>query len=255
MKSLLIILSLLLVFGTISAQEIVVQETALLDQIFGNQVESDEPLPMNDLDIEFGYVLYQAEINVESEEAMLEIENIRDYAVVYLDEEFQGVMTDNQKKLALKSYPGVYNLRIYVENIGRITYGPEILDNSKGLFGDICIDGESIEGWTMTELKVRNANVDDLNFSPNTDASLPEFYKAYVEIDEPKDMYLDVSGWGMGEAWINGQYLGSYWEEEKQQSIQVPASVLKKGTNGLVVFDLKNNKQRSMKFSSEPVFK
>lgn len=255
MKNLLIILSLLLVVATVSAQEIVMQETAVLDQVFGNQIESDEPLPMNDLDIEFGYVLYQADINIESEDAVLEVENIRDYAVVYLDEKLQGVMTDNNKKLVLQAEPGEYSLRIYVENIGRITYGPEILDNSKGLFGNISIDGESIEGWTMTELKVRNAKVEDLSFSPETGANLPGFYKAYVEIAEPKDMYLDVSGWGMGEVWINAQYLGSYWEEEKQQSIQIPASAFKKGRNELVVFELKNIEQRDMRFSEEPVFK
>lgn len=254
MKSLLMILSFL-VMGTVSAQEIVVTETASISQVFGNQVESEEPLPMNDLDVEFGYVLYQANINVESDDAVLEMENIRDYAVVFLGEELQGTMTDNRKKLELKSAPGEYDLRIYVENIGRITYGPEILDNSKGLFGTVEIDGESIEGWTMTELKVRKTKVEGLEFEPKSEANLPQFYKAYFEITEPKDMYLDVSGWGMGEVWINGQYLGSYWEEEKQQSIQVTSSILKKGKNELIVFDLKNNKQSSMKFSSEPVFK
>lgn len=254
MKSLLMILSFL-VMGTVSAQEIVVTETASISQVFGDQVESEEPLPMNDLDVEFGYVLYQANINVESDDAVLEMENIRDYAVVFLGEELQGTMTDNRKKLELKSAPGEYDLRIYVENIGRITYGPEILDNSKGLFGTIEIDGESIEGWTMTELKVRKTKVQNLEFEPKTETNQPEFSRAYFEIAEPKDMYLDVSGWGMGEVWINGQYLGSYWEEEKQQSIQVASSILQKGKNELIVFDLKNNKQSSMKFSSEPVFK
>ncbi|NDW10719.1 hypothetical protein D0T56_13785 [Dysgonomonas sp. 520] len=255
MKNLLIILSLLLVVETVSAQEIVMQETALSDQVFGNQVESDEPLPMNDLDIEFGYALYQADINVESDEAILEVENIRDYAVVYLDEELQGVVNDNNKTLALNVDSGKYSLRIYVENIGRITYGPEILDNSKGLFGDINIDGESIDNWIITELKIRNVDLGDLNFSEQKEVNLPCFHKGYVELDEPKDMYLDISGWGMGEVWINAQYQGSYWEEEKQQSIQVPASVLKKGKNELIVFELKNNKQNTMRFSEEPIFK
>lgn len=255
MKSLLIILSLLLGVETISAQEIVMTETASIDQVFGNHIESEEPLPMNDLNVDFGYVLYQADIKLESEDAVLEVENIRDYAVIYLGEELQGTMTDNQKKLVLQSEPGEYDLRIYVENIGRITYGPEILDNSKGLFGSVELDGESIEGWKMTELKIRKSKVEDLEFTPKTEVNLPEFHKANVEISEPKDMYLNVSGWGMGEVWINGQYLGSYWEEEKQQSIQIPASALKKGENELIVFDLKNNKQSSMKFSSEPIFK
>jgi len=40
-------------------------------------------------------------------------------------------------------------LRIYAENIGRITYGPEILDNLKGLFGRITLDGEALSGWKI----------------------------------------------------------------------------------------------------------
>lgn len=72
---------------------------------------------------------------------------------------------------------------------------------------------------------------------------------------DPKDTYLDISGWGMGEVWINGVYLGSYWEEEKQQSIQVSESILKQGSNEVIVFELKNNKQRLMKLSNQPLFK
>ncbi len=210
---------------------------------------------MNDLGVEFGYVLYQADIVLESSDALLDVENIRDYGVIYLDEELQGVVTDRNKRLVLSADEGKYTLRIYVENIGRITYGPEILDNSKGLFGNVYIDGEIIEGWEMTELKIRKAKVGNLKFSQETDVCLPAFHKAFFDIREVKDLYLDVSGWGMGEVWINGQYIGSYWEEEKQQSIQTPAFILKKGKNELVVFELKNNQQKSLRISNVPVFR
>ncbi len=231
------------------------QETANPEQVYGTRIESETLLPMNELDIEFGYVLYEANLTVHSEDAVLEIENIRDYAVVYLDDQFQGTVTDNRKKLLLPVEAGEYTLRLYAENIGRITYGPEILDNQKGLFGTIAINGEKIENWQMTHLQIRETNVQELDFSKINVSDQPCFYRAYFEISEPGEWYLDVSGWGMGEVWINGCYLGSYWEEEKQQSIQVPVSLQKEGKNELIVFELKNNKQTHMVFSEEPVFK
>ena len=69
-------------------------------------------------------------------------------------------------------------------------------------------------------------------------------------------VYLDVSGWGMGEVWINGHYLGSFWDEEKQQSILIPAEILAEKGNRIVVFDLKNNDPgATMRLSDKPVFK
>ena len=67
------------------AQELKMTGSAPLTQVFGESVESDEPLPMNDLGIEFGYVLYEAEVTLPGGDAELELANVRDYAAVYLD--------------------------------------------------------------------------------------------------------------------------------------------------------------------------
>ena len=120
---------------TLSAQEIPMQEVAALEQVYGDVQESEGLLPMNELGIEFGYALYEAEITVEGVAPILAVENIRDYASVYVDGRLQGWITDNQKNIKLTVSTGTHHLQLYAENIGRITYGPEILDNSKGLFG------------------------------------------------------------------------------------------------------------------------
>jgi len=247
-----------LVFSLISilysmAQEVQLNEMAGADQIFGLQVTSDKLLPMNDLNIDYGYVLYESEINIESEDPVLEVENIRDYATVYINGVFQGVLRDNQKKITLLAKPGKYTMQLYAENIGRITYGPEILDNSKGLFGSICVDGEDINNWEITELKVKDFSANNLIYSEKN-IKTPCFHKGYFSIESPKEMYLDITGWGMGEVWINGQYAGSYWEAEKQRTIQIPASILKKGINDVVMFELKNNEQKVARLSNEPIF-
>lgn len=237
------------------AQEITITESGSLEQAYGETVESEGLLPFNDLNIEFGYVLYQAEVEVQSEESMLRLENVRDYAVVYLNNRLQGTITDKTKKLPLNVSPGKYMLRLYAENIGRITYGPEILDNSKGLFGSITLDEEEIENWKIILLNIKECDVKSLQFEEKKSPPLPSFHRGSFEIDAPRNTYLDISGWGMGEVWINGNYMGSYWEEEKQQSIQVLAGNLLKGKNEIIVFELKNNDLKTMELSGEPVFK
>ncbi|HCO68097.1 MAG TPA: hypothetical protein DIT04_10145 [Dysgonomonas sp.] len=237
-------------------QEVQITETASLEQVYGESTESESLLPFNDLDIEFGYVLYQTELEIESPEAVLEIENVRDYAVIYIDDKLQGTVSDNNKKLTLNTVPGKYTLKIYTENIGRITYGPEILDNSKGLFGNINLEGRDIENWTIIPLHIKDCDINELQFEEmNSYTQLPSFYKGYFNIGTTQDTYLDISGWGMGEVWINGNYVGSFWEEEKQQSIQIPADNLIKGKNEVVIFELKNNKRTSVRLSETPVFK
>lgn len=238
------------------AQELKMTECASLTQVYGEVSESEELLPMNDVGVEFGYVLYEAAVDLPGKESLLELENVRDYAAVYLDDTFQGTVTDGRKTLELKAEPGTRTLRLYVENIGRITYGPEILDNSKGLFGSARIGGEEIAGWKITPLEVRDADPETLGFEPIGTCSIPCFRRGYFDSASQGDAYLDVSGWGMGEVWINGRYLGSFWDEEKQQSILIPAGILTEKGNRIVVFDIKNNNPGSgMRLSDKPVFK
>lgn len=239
----------------LAAQEIRMTTTAPLAGIYGETCESEELLPMDEIGADFGYVLYETRVSVATDDAVLELENVRDYAAVYLDGVFQGTVTNDRKTLPLKAAPGSRVLQLYVENIGRITYGPEILDNSKGLFGTAAIGGEEVTGWRITPLHVRECDVSKLAFVPSGTAAIPSFHGGSFRMDAPADVYLDVSGWGMGEVWINGRYLGSFWEEEKQQSILVPAGSLKSGVNEVVVFDLKHGGQGTLRLSPVPVFK
>lgn len=95
-----------------------------------------------------------------------------------------------------------------MENLGRITYGPEILDNSKGLFGSAHLGGGEISGWKITPLEVRDADPEGLAFEPLGACGEPCFRRGHFDCAAEGDVYLDVSGWGMGEVWINGRYLG-----------------------------------------------
>lgn len=255
MKRISILILLALFHIPLIAQEIGLNEKASLEQIYKDTFESENLLPMNNLNMEFGYVLYQSEITIESERAELELENVRDYAVVYLDGKLQGTLNNNKKKIILETSIGKHKLQLYVENIGRMTYGPEILDNSKGLFGSITIDEEDIENWKMIPLSIKDFAFENLSFNPRNEDEIPGFYKGIFNVSSLQNTYLDISGWGMGEVWINKKYMGTYWEKEKQQSIQIQASDLVLGQNEIIVFEMKNNQQKTMKLVNKPIFK
>lgn len=255
MKRVVLLILVALFHIQLIGQEIVLDKKATLEQVYQETFESENMLPMNDMNVEYGYVLYQTEITTESNNAELELENVRDYAVVYVDGKLQGTLSNNQKKIQLETSTGKHKLQLYVENIGRITYGPEILDNSKGLFGNITLDGGDIENWTMITLNIKDFPLENLTFQNGIQDELPCFHEGTFNVSSLEKFYLDISGWGMGEVWINNKYMGSYWEQEKQQSIQIQSDNLVLGENKIVVFELKNNQQKTMKLTNKPIFK
>ncbi|WP_294347513.1 hypothetical protein [Sphingobacterium sp.] len=240
---------------SLKAQEVMVEWKAGVSQIYKKTVEAESPLSFNDLNVEFGYVLYQTEITTDAESEELALENVRDYAVVYVDGMLQGTLTDQDKKLLIKTGSGTHILQFYVENIGRITYGPEITDNSKGLFGTVTLAGNELHNWKMIPLDARNSPLKNLIFEQSAPPSGPGFYQGQFEINPSQSKYLNMTGWGMGEVWINQKYLGSYWEEEKQQSLLIPSDYLLPDHNELVIFELKNKQQTKINLSPTPVFK
>ncbi len=245
-----------LLFSGARAQEILLTDYAPLDAVYGEEWESDELLPMNDLGMESGYLLYESRVELPGGRTELTLEHVRDYAAVYLDGRLLGSLTDARKSLEIDAPGGCRVLRLYVENIGRITYGPEILDNSKGLFGRACLNGEEIAGWRIVPLGIQDGDPAGLDYRPLDGTPCePGFRLGRFDAPDPAVRYLDVSGWGMGEVWINGCYLGSYWTAERQQSIRIPDGLLRPEANTLVVFDLENGDPAArMHLSTEPVF-
>ena len=240
-----------------AAQEILLKESASLEQMSEESQEWDELPSMNDLGMDAGgYALYETQVTIKEGKATLEIENVRDYAIVCLDGKTVGELDNDSRSLTFQATNGTHTLQLYAENIGRITYGPEILDNSKGLFGTATLDTEPLTGWIVTPLAIHACDeVNQLNFGPMEDNNRPCFYRGTFATSTSGEWHLDTRGWGMGEVWLNGEYLGTYWEQNAQQSLPIPASMLKNGKNTLIVFELKNNGKRTMKLTDKPIFK
>ena len=96
------------------------------------------------------------------------------------------------------------------------------------------------------------ANIDSMSYEPAKCAGAC-FYRATFQIDDPADTYLDTRSLGKGEAWINGQALGRFWNVGPQGALYLPAPWLKKGDNEIVVFDLDGKPGRKVQFVAHPV--
>ena len=134
--------------------------------------------------------------------------------------------------------PGGSDLRLLVENMGRINYGARAAErrDRKGLLkrvGDLD---------RVTCLPLDPAAVAGLPFRPLDGAATasPVFLRGVLTIDgAPADTYLDTRGLSKGIIWLNGRMLGRFWETAgPQHALYAPAPFLHSGKNDVIVLDL-----------------
>ena len=56
-------------------------------------------------------------------------------------------------------------------------------------------------------------------------------------IDEVADTFLDLENFTKGFVTINGFNVGRYWEIGPQKRLYIPAGIIKKGKNEIIVFE------------------
>jgi beta-galactosidase len=215
-----------------------------------NATVSASPLAFEDLNQGYGYVLYSRHFN-QPISGTLEIPGLRDYAVVYVDGEQVGVLNRNTKTYSMEiEVPFNSTLQILVENMGRINYGDEIVNNRKGIISPVTIAGKEItDDWNMVGLPMSEVpNLDEWKddvYKTGTAqaASLngaPVVYEGTFNLDETGDTFLDMEAWGKGIVFVNGHNIGRYWQVGPQQTLYIPGVWLNKGANSIVVFEQLN---------------
>lgn len=197
-------------------------------------VDAARPLTFEELGQAYGYVLYRS--MVEGGSGLLRVDGLRDFAVVFANGRRVGVLDRRlrQDSLSLSLPVGKVRLDIFVENLGRINFGPFLLKNTKGIVGKVEWKGRELGGWEMFGLPF--ASVSGLGL--HGDASGPVVRRGSFEMAMPADTYFDMRKWGKGCVWVNGHSLGRYWSVGPQQTVYVPVEWLKKGKNEVVVVEL-----------------
>ncbi|MDR1707984.1 MAG: beta-galactosidase [Prevotella sp.] len=217
-------------------------------------VQSDKPMTFEQLKQGYGYVLYSRHFN-QPISGKLEIEGLRDYALVYVNGEKVGELNRYFKNYSMDiDIPFNSNLEIFVENMGRINYGSEIVYNTKGIISPVKINGNIIEGeWEMYQAPMDKVPAFDKMdksyvYDPNVADKLkgkPTVYKGIFDLAETGDTFIDMEDWGKGIIFINGINIGRYWKVGPQQTLYIPGVWLKKGENEIVIFEQQNDKIHS----------
>ncbi|MEM5318114.1 beta-galactosidase [Paraburkholderia sp. JHI869] len=205
----------------------------------------------------FGFALYRRTLHAQPDCA-LDISNVHDYATVFVGEYYAGGVSRAQiphgyaqplrvnyrAPLALPTIPAGAQaaLEILVEGMGRVNFGPEIVDR-KGLLEPVKIhsaDGSisSLKDWDVFLLPMDEAFIAGLVERCANPLKAGLFFKARLDLNEVGDTWLDMSRWTKGVVWVNGHNLGRYWRIGPQRRLFCPAPWLTQGENEVLIFDL-----------------
>ncbi len=218
------------------------QATALFNNL-PKAIESVNPLSFEDINQGYGYVLYRTTLT-EPSKGVLDIKHVRDYALVFVNGKRVAILDRRmeQDTVSINIPKGKVTLDIFVENNGRINYGPYLNDNRKGITEKVTYKGEEVKNWMIYGFPMNEMS--DKKLMKGTQYSTPVIRKGTFNLTETGDTYLDLSKWGKGYVWVNGHNLGKYWNIGPTQTIYVPAPWLKKGENNITIFEeLKYNKK------------
>jgi beta-galactosidase len=213
------------------------------------------PLSFEDLNQDYGFVLYRTELNNPSS-GLLKIKDLRDYGIIFLNGKRVGVLDRRlrQDSLALEMPKGKVRLDILVENLGRINFGPYLLKNKKGITESVSLAGKELKGWQMFSLPFKTVSGFNTETKTlNTSSNLPVLKRGTFNVASLGDAYLDMSAWGKGVVWVNGQNLGRYWSIGPQQTLYVPIEWLKEGKNEIAVLELLKPQQNELKGIAKPI--
>ena len=227
------------------------RESASLFAATGRAARSGRPLPMEALGQSYGFILYRKRLD-RGMKGALEIQEVRDYALVYQGGRRLGVLDRRLKQSALDvELNASAPLDILVENMGRVNFGPHMVTDRKGITERVTLGGEELTGWEIHPLPL--SALGGLKFDAAPKAG-PAFYRGAFRLASVGDTYLDMRGWGKGSVCVNGHNLGRYWRIGPQQSLFVPSVWLKRGRNEVVVLDLEEGRSRSVQGIRELIY-
>ena len=239
--------------------------------LFSNlpQPKQDEQIrTMEEYDQGFGSILYRTKLPRLDQPAVLHINEVHDYAQVFVDGKYMGKLDrrNGEKQLTLPACPEGGTLDILVEAMGRINFGRAIKD-FKGITDRvelmIDIDGRSfvsnLKQWEVFNLEDRYENYQQMKFQPIAEAKattgerLPGCYRATFQVKKPGDTFLNFETWGKGLVYVNGHGMGRIWEIGPQQTLYVPGCWLKAGENEVLVFDIVGPRETRCEGLREPL--
>lgn len=238
-------------YGSLKVKERAGLLEALQD--IAEPVESVCTRSMERLGQYYGYILYTSEIQNERKLERIRLRKANDRANIFLKDKRLLNLYDRElleeHKVSAEAEPGD-ELRILVENMGRVNFGPGMEEQRKGIDGCVQINGHMHHHWQQYCLPLDNP--EKLDFTRGYTEGLPAFYRFELQVDEKGDTFLDMEGWGKGCVLVNGFNIGRFWEIGPQKRLYIPAPLLRQGQNEIIVFETEGKSTGEISFCDEP---
>ena len=221
-------------------------------------VKSETVKPMEEFDQGWGSILYRTTLPSVKEGTTLLIDEVHDWAQVFVDGKLLGRLDRRrgQNTLPLPAIKEGTQLDILIEAMGRVNFGKAIHDR-KGITKKVELLTDStrvnLTGWEVYNLPVDAAFAINKKFVEDGKTAAPAYYRATFKLDKVGDTFLDMQTWGKGMVWVNGKAIGRFWEIGPQQTLYMPGCWLKKGENEIIVLDLKGPEKAEVAGLKKPI--
>jgi beta-galactosidase GanA len=211
-------------------------------------VRSVQPRPFESYGQDYGFMLYSTRL-IGHKSGTLTVTDLHDYALVFLNGRYVGSLDRREGVNTIKLPES--NLRrplleILVEGMGRVNYGPSLIDR-KGITDRVTLNGMTLMNWEVTGIPMDGKYIAALGSAAVDTARRGVFFRGFFELKDPADTFIDMSAYVKGIVWINGHNLGRYWDIGPQRRLYCPAPWLKRGRNEVLVFDLQVNEPRPLR--------
>lgn len=215
---------------------------AVLDALGGPERVHAVPPTFEELGIGRGLVRYEAGVPGPRQPYPLTARGLRDLAVVYVDGERAGVLTEEEPQLR-KPVAGPARVE-WVESLGRVNYGPRT-GETKGITGGLLHERQFLHGVRARglDLDAFEGGVAAVPFGSLPEDGAPGLYRGTVTVHGAGDARVELPGWTRGLVWVNGFNVGRYGSAGPQESLYVPGPVLREGENEVWVLELEDTDQ------------
>lgn len=220
-----------------------------LDQL-SSPLRSPQPLTMEKANQDYGFILYRTILPKNMGNGPIRIDGIADRAHIFVNQQFKGMIDRwEQQEIDIHVGENAVQLDIFVENLGRVNYGEKMFD-PKGIVNGVRFERQLLFDWEIYTLPLTNIEQLSFNLLQPVRKNEPTFYKGTFTIDEVADTFIEVPSGEKGVLFINGFNIGRYWSVGPQETYYVPSSILRKGLNEVIVFELHAENVQTVQFTA-----
>ncbi|KAJ5533073.1 hypothetical protein N7494_009625 [Penicillium frequentans] len=203
-------------------------------------IRKTTPVNMEAVGQSTGFILYRHTATAAISGVVKTGDQPRDRVLVYVNGKRVGVIDStyevpNTVSVTLKKHDV---LDLLIENMGRVNFGSKIVDQRKGIVGNVTVDGIVLSNWELYPLPLTTPPAAATATPQVTTTSGPIFYTGSFDVDTVGDTFLELPGWTKGAVWVNGVNLGRYWVIGPQQTLYLPGVYLRETGNSITVLAL-----------------